>query len=67
VKAEAVRELGLDELRAKEKDLKEQLFRLRFQQALGQLENGMKIREARRDIARVKTILKQKAAIAPGS
>jgi large subunit ribosomal protein L29 len=67
VKAEAVRELGLDELRAKEKDLKEQLFRLRLQQALGQLENGMKIREARRDIARVKTILKQKAATAPGS
>jgi large subunit ribosomal protein L29 len=67
VKAEAVRELGLDELRAKEKDLKEQLFRLRLQQALGQLENGMKIREARRDIARVKTILKQKAATAAGS
>jgi len=67
VKAEAVRELGLEELRAKEKDLREQLFRLRLQQALGQLENGIKIRETRRDIARVKTVLKQKAPSAAGS
>jgi large subunit ribosomal protein L29 len=67
VKAEAVRELGLEELRAKEKDLREQLFRLRLQQALGQLDNGIKIRETRRDIARVKTVLKQKAPSAAGS
>ena len=67
MKAEAVRELGLEELRAKEKDLREQLFRLRLQQALGQLENGIKIRETRRDIARVKTVLKQKAPSAAGS
>jgi large subunit ribosomal protein L29 len=67
VKAEAVRELGLEELRAKEKDLREQLFRLRLQQALGQLDNGMKIRETRRDIARVKTVLKQKAPSAAGA
>ena len=67
MKAEAVRELGLEELRAKEKDLREQLFRLRLQQALGQLDNGIKIRETRRDIARVKTVLKQKAPSAAGS
>jgi large subunit ribosomal protein L29 len=60
VKAEKVREMGVDELKAKEKELLEQLFRLRFQKAIGQLEDPMKVRQARRDIARVKTILKEK-------
>jgi large subunit ribosomal protein L29 len=60
VKPEQIRELGLDELRNKEKELQEQLFRLRFQKSLGQLDNALKLRETRRDIARVKTILKEK-------
>ena len=59
-KTEKVREMSADELRTREKELQEQLFRLRFQKSLGQLENALKIRETRRDIARVKTILRQK-------
>jgi large subunit ribosomal protein L29 len=62
VKADKVRELSLEELRAKERELAEQLFKLRFQKAIGQLDNPMKIRQTRRDIARVKTVLRAKAA-----
>jgi large subunit ribosomal protein L29 len=60
VKSEQIREMGVDELRHKDKELQEQLFRLRFQKSLGQLDNALKLRETRRDIARVKTILKEK-------
>jgi large subunit ribosomal protein L29 len=60
MKASKVREMGPDELRAKERELQEQLFRLRVQKSLGQLDNAIKVREVRRDIARVKTVLKQK-------
>ena len=60
MKPDKVREMSDDELRTKEKELQEQLFRLRFQKSLGQLDNGLKIRETRRDIARVKTVLRQK-------
>jgi len=65
MKADKVREMSADELRTKERELQEQLFRLRFQKSLGQLDNGLKIRETRRDIARVKTVLRQKQAQAP--
>ena len=68
MKADKVREMSDDELRTKERELQEQLFRLRFQKSLGQLENALKIRETRRDIARVKTVMRQKkqaAAPAP--
>ena len=64
MKAEKVREMGSDELLGEEKKLQEQLFRLRLQKSLGQLDNALKIRETRRDIARVKTILKEKQAAA---
>ena len=57
-----MREMNLDDLRGEEKKLAEQMFRLRFQKALGQLDNALKIRETRRDLARVKTVLKEKAA-----
>jgi large subunit ribosomal protein L29 len=68
VKAEKLREMSADELRGKERELQEQLFRLRFQKSLGQLDNALKIRETRRDIARVKTVLRQKQALAqPGT
>jgi large subunit ribosomal protein L29 len=60
MKASKVREMGNDELQAKEKELQEQLFRLRVQKSLGQLDNPVKVREVRRDIARVKTVIKQK-------
>jgi large subunit ribosomal protein L29 len=60
VKPDKVREMSDDELRTKERELQEQLFRLRFQKSLGQLDNGLKIRETRRDIARVKTVIRQK-------
>ena len=60
MKAEELRELSADDLVSKEEELREQMFKLRFQEAIGQLDNPFKIREARRDIARVKTILKQK-------
>ena len=63
--AEKLREMNADELRGKERELQEQLFRLRFQKSLGQLDNALKIRETRRDIARVKTVIKQLAAAKP--
>jgi len=60
MKPSKVREMGTEELQAKERELQEQLFRLRVQQSIGQLENAIKLRETRRDIARVKTVLKEK-------
>ncbi|HVO10948.1 MAG TPA: 50S ribosomal protein L29 [Vicinamibacteria bacterium] len=60
MKPSQVREMGPDELRAKEKELQEQLFRLRVQKSIGQLDNAVKLREVRRDIARVKTVLREK-------
>ena len=59
-----VRELSDDELKTKQKELAEQLFKLRFQKAIGQLDNALKVRETRRDIARVKTIQRERAGAA---
>jgi len=50
----------MDELLKDEEDLQTQLFKLRFQQSAGQAENPQRIREVRRDLARVKTILNEK-------
>ena len=55
-----VREMGVDELRAKEKELDDQLFRLRIQKSMGQLEAPAKVRDVRKDLARIKTILREK-------
>ena len=60
MKADQIREMSVDDLRGKEKELQEQLFKLRFQKSIGQLDNALKVRETRRDIARVKTVLKEK-------
>jgi large subunit ribosomal protein L29 len=60
MKAGKVREMGAEELRTKVHDLQEQLFRLRVQKSIGQLDNAIKLREIRRDIARVKTVLREK-------
>ena len=68
MKPDKVREMSDSELRTRERELQEQLFRLRFQKSLGQLDNALKIRETRRDIARVKTVLRQKKqAAAPAA
>jgi len=61
MKAGEVRELTVDELHVKEKELDEQIFRLRIQKSMGQLEAPAKVRGVRRDLARVKTILREKA------
>ena len=54
------RDLSADDLRTKEKELDDQLFRLRIQKSMGQLEAPLKVRTVRRDLARVKTLLRQK-------
>jgi len=56
MKASEIRKLNDSEINAKLSDLKEELFNLRFQSATHQLDNPMRIREVKRDIARVKTI-----------
>ncbi len=61
MKIKDVQELNEQELEEKVKELKEELFNLRFQQATGQLDNVMRIKEVRRDIARVKTVLRERA------
>jgi len=57
MKASEIRELSSEEVRRKAKDLKEELFNLRFQHEVGQLENPQKMKQTKRDIARVKTII----------
>ena len=57
MKASAMREMTRDELKDKENDLAQQLFALRLQKVTGQLENPSKIPQARRDLARVLTVL----------
>ena len=60
MKATEFRELTEDELLNKEEELKDQLFKLKFQHALGQLENAMKLKNIRKDLARIRTILREK-------
>ena len=60
MKVTEIRELAVEELRARVKDLDDQLFRLRIQKSMGQLEAPIKVREVRRDLARIKTILREK-------
>jgi large subunit ribosomal protein L29 len=60
MKATEFRELTEDELLSKEEELKDQLFKLKFQHALGQIENAMKLKHIKKDLARIKTILREK-------
>ena len=60
MKAAEARDLGVDELHAREKELDDQLFRLRIQKSMGQLEAAGKLKGVRRDLARVKTVLREK-------
>jgi len=62
VKATELRELNVDELRQKAHHLDDQLFRMRIQKSMGQLEGASKMRAVRRDLARVKTILRERKA-----
>ena len=62
MKASDVRALSADELGDKLTQLQKEAFNLRFQKAGGQLENTGRVREVRRDIARIKTIIAQRAA-----
>ncbi|HKT81337.1 MAG TPA: 50S ribosomal protein L29, partial [Vicinamibacterales bacterium] len=60
MKAAELRELGADELGTRERELTDQLFRMRIQKSMGQLEAPEKIKTVRRDLARIKTVLRQK-------
>jgi large subunit ribosomal protein L29 len=60
MKAAELRDLGPDELGAREHDLTDQLFRMRIQKSMGQLDAPDKMRAVRRDLARIKTVQRQK-------
>ncbi|HYC90177.1 MAG TPA: 50S ribosomal protein L29 [Thermoanaerobaculia bacterium] len=55
-----LKDKSVDELRNRERDLREQLFKLRFQRATGRVENPMKMREVRREIAQIQTLLNER-------
>ena len=60
MKAAELRDLSDEELRGKLRELQEELFNLRFQLATGQLENTARIREVRKSIARMKTVIRER-------
>ncbi len=55
-----LKDKSVDELRNRERDLREQLFKLRFQRATGRVENPMKMRQVRREIAQIQTLLNER-------
>ena len=63
MKVAEFRDLQVDELRQREKDMDDQLFRLRIQKSMGQLEAATKLKTLRRDLARVKTVLREKETV----
>jgi large subunit ribosomal protein L29 len=60
MKVTEIRDLGVDELQQRAKEMDDQLFRLRIQKSMGQLEAAHKLKTLRRDLARVKTVLREK-------
>ncbi|HOQ61376.1 MAG TPA: 50S ribosomal protein L29 [Vicinamibacterales bacterium] len=60
MKIRDIRELSVDELKGKVTDLQDQIFRLRIQKAMGQLDAPLKVRAVRRELARVKTVLTER-------
>ncbi len=60
LKADSMRDMGVDELQTRVAELREELFNLRFRNSLKQLDNPLKIREGRREMARVLTVLNEK-------
>jgi large subunit ribosomal protein L29 len=59
MKTSEIRDMNLDEMQSKISDLKEELFNLRFQHEIGQLENPQRMKETKKDIARMGTIFKE--------
>jgi large subunit ribosomal protein L29 len=62
LKSAELRDLSVDDLRSRERELDESLFRMRLQKATAQLESTASLQTTRRDLARVKTILREKTA-----
>lgn len=60
MKASEIRDLTVEELRDRERDLAEQMFALRLQKVTGQLEKPARVRQVRRDMARIQTVLHEK-------
>jgi large subunit ribosomal protein L29 len=60
MKAGELRDLGAEELGVKERELVDELFRMRIKKSMGQLEQPEKMKTVRRDLARLKTVLRQK-------
>ncbi|MCK9273727.1 MAG: 50S ribosomal protein L29 [Syntrophales bacterium] len=60
MKVKEIRELSIDELQQKEKSLVEELFKLRFRLSSGQLESPASVKTVQKDVARIKTVLKEK-------
>ena len=56
-----LKDKSVDELRARERDLRDQLYKLRFQRATGRVENPMKTRQVRREIAQIETLLNERS------
>ncbi|MCX5918286.1 MAG: 50S ribosomal protein L29 [Deltaproteobacteria bacterium] len=67
MKARELKEMSEAELRQKEKEVTEELFNLKFQHATGQLENTQRLPQVRKDLARVKTVLREKEITAAKS
>ena len=63
MKAAELRDFGADELTIRERDLNDQLFRMRIQKSMGQLEAAQKLKSLRRDRARIKTALREKESV----
>ena len=61
MKVSEIKELGPEDMQKKVDDLREELFNLRFQHGTGQLENPQKLKQAKKDIARLKTIMREVA------
>jgi len=59
MKPDEIRDMSAEEMRRKADDLNEELFNLRFQHGIGQLENPQKLKQTKRDIARIRTIVRE--------
>lgn len=67
MKAEELREATDEELQEKEEELRRELFNLRFQLATAQIENPMRVRVVKKDIARIKTIMRERRSSSSGN
>jgi large subunit ribosomal protein L29 len=67
MQAKQIRELSFDEARQKEREIAEEIFRLRMRKSTGQLDNPMRLRLLRKDLARIKTIQRERATQKTGA